>query len=142
MLSTTRPIVVTHDSGLRYGIQIRGHRLTVDQPTDAGGTDDGPMPIELLGASLGACVALYAEGFLRARGHSAEGMRVEVMQHAADNPKRVGDFSVRVVLPMQLPPSYGELIERRVVTCPAYNTLAFGSRVGVTVEMAKGTVFV
>ena len=141
MLSTIRPIIVSPDGGARFIAQIRGHTITVDQPIESGGTDDGPMPIELLGASLGSCVALYVQEFLRARGYPADGMRIEVMQHAATNPIRVGDFTVRVVLPMHLPPAYGELIERKVLTCPAYNTLTYGSKVGVTVEMAKEPVY-
>ena len=142
MLSTTRPIVVTPDGGARFTIQVRGHRITVDQPIDEGGQDDGPMPIELLGSSLGACVALYVQGFLTARGYPAEGMRIEVMQHAAMNPPRVGDFTVRVVLPMHLPAAYGELIERKVAACPAYNTFVNAARIGVIVEMAPDTAVV
>jgi uncharacterized OsmC-like protein len=142
MLSTTRPIVVTPEGGARFTVQVRGHRITVDQPIDEGGTDDGPMPIELLGASLGACVALYVQGFLAARGYPADGMRIEVMQHAAANPSRVGDFNIRVVLPMHLPPAYGELIERKVTSCPAYNTLTNAARVGVIVEMAGTPAYV
>ena len=142
MLSTTQPIVVTSGGGACFSVQIRDHEITVDQPVGEGGNDAGPMPIELLGASLGACVAHYAAAFLRARGYEPGDMRVEVTQQAAANPTRVGDFSVRLVLPMDLPPVYGELIERRITTCPAYNTLTYGARVGVTVEMAKGALLV
>lgn len=141
MLSTSRPIVVTPESGSRLSIQVRGHHLTVDQPLQDGGDDDGPMPIELLGAALGACVAHYVQQFLRARRHPVEGLRVEVMQHASANPSRIGDFMIRVVLPMRLPPAYSELIERVIASCPAYNTLTYGARIGMTVELAAGTVY-
>jgi hypothetical protein len=45
-MSTTvnQPIVVTHDGGMRFTAQVRTHRVTVDQPTRAGGADTGPMP--------------------------------------------------------------------------------------------------
>ena len=39
-----RAIVVTHDGGLRFSAQIGSHRLIVDKPVDAGGTDTGPAP--------------------------------------------------------------------------------------------------
>ncbi|MGE0735840.1 MAG: OsmC family protein [Alphaproteobacteria bacterium] len=45
-------------SGLAATIEARGHRLTADEPTDAGGTDTGPAPYELLLGSLAACTAL------------------------------------------------------------------------------------
>lgn len=137
MITTTRPIVVTHDGNARFTVQVRGHRVTVDQPIEEGGNDDGPMPVELLGSALGACAARYVQQFLEARGYPVDGMRVEVMQHAAGNPMRVGDFSVRVVLPMQLPPAYAELIERKIVACPAYNTFMHTARIGIIVEMAR-----
>jgi uncharacterized OsmC-like protein len=140
VISTTRPIVVTPDGGMRFSIQVRSHRLTVDQPVAAGGRDDGPMPIELLGSALGGCVALYVQQFLGARGYSADGMRIEVMQHAAATPARVGNFAVRVVLPMKLPPAYSELIERKIAACPAYNTFVNTAQIGITVEMANSVM--
>ena len=40
-------------SGLTQTVQTRSHRLTADEPTDAGGADRGPTPYELLVAALG-----------------------------------------------------------------------------------------
>jgi uncharacterized OsmC-like protein len=137
MLSTQRPIVVTPEPGKRFTAQVRAHRLVLDQPIDEGGTDDGPSPIELLGVSLGSCIAHYVREFLVRRGYPADGMRVEVSQHGATNPARVSDFTVRVVLPMKLPMAFSELIERVATACPAHTTLVNGARVGVSIEMAK-----
>jgi putative redox protein len=43
----------------------RGHQLTVDEPRQQGGDDEGPTPQELLAASLAGCtaitMAMYAE---------------------------------------------------------------------------------
>ena len=72
------PIVVTHKGGVSFAAQIRSHRIITDQPTFAGGKDAGPAPLELLGASLGSCIALYVQQFCHARGLPYEGMRVEV----------------------------------------------------------------
>ena len=36
---------------------IRHHRLTLDEPKDLGGQDEGPAPFELVSAALGACTA-------------------------------------------------------------------------------------
>lgn len=46
-------------------ILVGGHRLLADEPGEAGGTDAGPGPYELLLAALGTCtcitVRMYAE---------------------------------------------------------------------------------
>ena len=129
-----QPIVVTLAGGLRFPAQVRTHRVTVDQPARAGGDDTGPMPLELLGTALGTCVALYVQQFLHARNLPYEGMRVEVEQHGAVHPSRVGAFVVRVVLPAALPPAYAELLERVARSCPAHGTLTNAAQVLVTIE--------
>lgn len=126
------PMVITHAGGLKFTAQIRQHRLMVDQPAGAGGEDSAPMPIELLGAALGTCVALYVQQFCHARGLSSEGMRVEVDPHGAQG--RIGRFDVRVVLREPLPPQYAQLLERVARSCPAHNTLTHGAEVAVTIE--------
>ena len=93
------PIVVTHEGGVTFAAQIRGHRILVDQSVRGGGNDSAPSPIELLGASLGTCVALYVHQFCMARGLPTAGLHVEVSQHAAVNPNRIGKFTVHVVVP-------------------------------------------
>jgi uncharacterized OsmC-like protein len=136
-MAGTRPaMVITHEGGLRFVAQVRSHRIVVDQPSHAGGDDAGPMPIELLGASLGTCIALYVKQFCQSRGLSYDGMRVEVEQHGAQNPNRIGEFAVRVVLPTALPEHYATLLERVVRSCPAHNTLEHGAAVKVTIETA------
>ena len=126
------PLVVTHEGGLKFAAQIRQHRLMVDQPHSAGGEDSAPMPLELLGASLGTCVALYVQQFCEARGLPYEGMRVEVQPHTAQG--RIAGFAVRVVLRESVPPRYADLLERVAKSCPAHNTLAHGAEVTVAIE--------
>lgn len=129
-----QPMVVTHDGGLKFGVDIRGHRIVVDQPVGGGGEDAGAMPLELLGASVGSCVALYVQQFCSARGLPYEGFRVEVRQLGARNPSRVATFDVRVVMPQPLPEQYAAMLDRVARSCPAHNTLVEGAQVDVTIE--------
>lgn len=128
------PIAITHEGGLQFAAQVRSHRIVVDQPVRSGGDDAGPTPLELLGAALGSCVAFYIHQFCQSRGLSSAGMRVEVEQYGAQNPHRVGEFAVRVVLPAALPEPFAAMIERVVRSCPAHNTLEHGARVTVEIE--------
>lgn len=133
-LNDAGPIVVRHDAGARFEIQIRDHRLIVDQTVRGGGENAGPEPIELLGAALGSCVAYYVDKFCRARSLSCDEMVITVEQQMADHPRRIARFSVHVSLPDSFPGKYVEAIERVVQGCPAYNTLVRGAEVGLRVD--------
>jgi putative redox protein len=130
------PIVVTHNGGLSFVAEIGSHRVVVDQPVHAHGEDRGPAPIDLLGAALGTCTALYIHQFCEARGLDHEGFRVEVERHGLSNPSRVGRFIVRVVLMSDIPEEYASMLERVVRSCPAHNTLTSGATVEVAIEKA------
>jgi uncharacterized OsmC-like protein len=136
MGEASRAIVVTHEKGVEFAVEIGRHRLIVDQPERAGGTDAGPSPIQLLGASLGSCVALYVRQFCETRGLPYQGMRVEVVQTGAQHPNRISEFTVRVVMPQDLPDPYPEKLDAAIRTCPAYNTLARGAEVEILIGAA------
>ena len=127
------PIVVTHEGGVSFAAEIGNHRIVVDQPVRAGGTDLGPSPIELLGAALGTCVAFYIRQFCHSRGLDYEGFRVEVDQHRGSTPSRVARFVVRVVLMQELPEPHASMLEHVVRSCPAHNTLTGGAEVAVSI---------
>ncbi|HET9011330.1 MAG TPA: OsmC family protein [Gemmatimonadaceae bacterium] len=138
--SSRAPMVITHEGGLKFAAQVRSHRIVVDQPQGAGGEDAGPMPLELLGVSLGTCIALYVQQFCESRKLPYEGMRVEVKQHGAADPGRIGEFVVRVLLPYELPAHQAELVERVARSCPAHHTLERGAKVSVEIEMSADAV--
>ena len=133
MGTPANPIVVTHDSGVRFAIRIRSHELFVDQTVNGGGCDSAPTPIELLSASLASCIAYYVHHFFHTRGLPADELRVEVAQTSARDPHRVESFSVTVFLPADIPDRYLPLIQRVIDACPAHNTLTMGANVSVKI---------
>ena len=125
---------------MRFAAQVRSHRIVTDQPERAGGEDTGVSPIELLGASLGSCIAFYVQQFCHVRGLPYEGMQVQVEQHAERNPARVAEFTVRVMMPTELPGRELEMLERVVRSCPAHNTLAGGAAMIIEIVAPVGVV--
>ncbi|HLE56649.1 MAG TPA: OsmC family protein [Rhodothermia bacterium] len=132
------PIVITHQSGVRFSAQVRSHQIVTDQPEHAGGTNSGPSPVELLGASLGSCIAYYVQQFCRARALPFQGMRVEVDQHGEKHPARVAEFAVRVLMPDDFPEHQVWMLERVTKSCPAHHTLSHGARMSVDILVAAG----
>lgn len=133
-----RIAVVTSGGGLRFDAGIRSHVVHTDQPVASGGDDLAATPLELLAASLGACVALYAHQFCARRGIPDEGLRVEVEWEKAQAPYRVRRFDVKVILPDEVPEQYRPALERAVRTCPVHNTLAHAPEMNIDVLTPAG----
>ena len=66
----------TRDSGYRHVVRVRSHDLSVDEPTDTGGSDTGPSPQELLAASLASCTAVTMEMYATRKGWDIGGVEV------------------------------------------------------------------
>ena len=128
-----KPIVVTHEHGMRFAAQVRQHRVITDQSERAGGTDAAPSPTELIAAALGSCIALYVFQFCTSRGLRHEGLRVEVLAVNATSPNRIAELQVTVRIGETLSPHVREMLERVVRNCPVHNTLAHGAAVSVAI---------
>jgi uncharacterized OsmC-like protein len=131
-----RPITITWDGGARFTADIRGHKISVDQPRHAGGDESAPMPVELLPASLGTCVGLYVQRFLSTRGLDATGLTVEVATVGAPNPNRIARFEVLVVIPGGVPEKYRDAVRRAAESCTVHHTLTLAPE--IVVEVTEG----
>ena len=121
--ATATRTTITHEGGLAFSASVRGHKVLTDQPLAAGGQDSAPSPLELLGAALGTCIALYVTQFCNARELSTAGLRVEVSGEKAKIPYRMGSFDVHLTLPADFPVVLHEAVERVARTCAVHNTL-------------------
>jgi putative redox protein len=119
----------------RLRMTIRGHELFTDQPVEDGGDDTAPTPTELFVASLGACVAFYAERFLRRHALPTVGMEVACEYAWAENPHRVGAVQVTVDAP-GLTDATREAFSRVVEHCTVHNSLRMPPDVRVVVRAA------
>ena len=133
-----KPVTVTWDGGVKFTADIRGHKITVDQPAQGGGEDAGPMPLELMPTALGTCVALFVKQFLATRGLDATGLRVQVFSAADSNPHRIGRFEVTVSIPGGVPAQYREAMVRVAESCTVHHTLTHHP--DISVEVLEGAL--
>ena len=64
-------------AGLKVDVDIRKHRLTVDEPKGLGGTDEGPSPVELVLAALTTCQAITYRVWAMKLGIALDAVAVE-----------------------------------------------------------------
>ena len=121
--------------GEAYEIRVRGHRVRVDQPADAGGDDSAPTPTELFVGSLAACVSFYAGRYLTRHGYDRAGLAVHTdFDMAADRPARVAAIKITVRVPDGLPAKRYAALAAVCSHCTVHNSLATPPEVTLTVE--------
>lgn len=127
-------LTVRHLGGDRFRIESRGHTLTVDQPTEDGGTNTAPTPTELCVASLASCVAHYAHRYLARHDLSAEGLVVSASYGIGGRPTRVDRLDVRIIPPDSLPDERRDAFLAVASHCTVHNTLAQAPEVTITLN--------
>lgn len=81
-------VTATWRGGYAARVQIRQHRVLVDEPPSAGGDDAGPMPTELLCAALASCFCLAIAHVAGKRGAEPPGLEVTVTAERAGSELR------------------------------------------------------
>ncbi|HEY2632283.1 MAG TPA: OsmC family protein [Solirubrobacteraceae bacterium] len=111
-----------NDSKFKHTVQVRDHRLTVDEPLDSGGEDAGPDPQELLAVSLASCTAITMEMYAARKGWEIGNLEVEVQYSPAERgcPTK---FDIVLRLPDDLPEEQVERLQVIAAKCPVHRTL-------------------
>lgn len=115
-------ITASYVAGDRLRIEVRGHELFTDQPVEDGGDDSAPTPTELFVSSLAACVAFYAERFLRRHELPTAILSVACDYSWAENPHRVGAIELKVTAP-DMSAAKRAAFQRVIEHCTVHNTL-------------------
>lgn len=133
-------LVVRHERGDRYNIDVRGHHLVVDQPIADGGEDTAPTPTELFVAGLTSCVAFYVGRYLVRHKIRADGLAVFARYTMASNPARIDTVELDVVVPAGVPAQRREALLAVASHCTVHNTLDDPPRVTINLadDDAKG----
>jgi putative redox protein len=118
--------------GFTHEVEIEGgHRLVIDEPEEAGGTNRGPSPTRTVAAALAACTAITIEMYAGRKGWDLGEVEVEVeMEYGEAGVPR--SFVVTLRLSGKL--SEDQLERVRVIAgrCPVHRVLS-GAR-EVTIE--------
>jgi putative redox protein len=124
-------VVARRIDGYANEVQLEGrHELIVDEPADAGGTDTGPRPTELLGSSLAGCIAITMAMYAERKGWDLGDTEVAV-EMGFEGPVPTS-FDVSVSLPPELDEEQRQRLLVVAGKCPIHKVLAGEAQVSVT----------
>jgi putative redox protein len=115
-------IVARRIEGYAHDVELEGHGLRADEPPAAGGTDTGPRPTQLLGASLASCIGITMEMYAERKAWDLGHTEVAVEMGFEGPVPTSFDISV------WLPPELDDEQRRRLLViagkCPVHKVLA------------------
>ncbi|HEV2110048.1 MAG TPA: alpha/beta fold hydrolase, partial [Gammaproteobacteria bacterium] len=132
--------VIAHigEEHYRSDIYAGPHRLTADEPKDAGGTDTGPNPYGLLTAALGACTSITVRMYADRKQWPLKGLTVRLKhdkiyakdcQECENKEGKVDNFERVLELEGDLTPEQRQRLLEIADKCPVHNTLSHVSRI-------------
>lgn len=134
MKETYGVVVKKVEGGLKVEAAARNFTLVMDEPKNAGGTDEGMTPVEAVLSALGGCQTICAFAFARMQGIDLKGFYVELEGDldadgfTGKNPNVRNGFSeIRYTMhfdtdaPLKKVQEYAKFIESR---CPVGDNLA------------------
>jgi putative redox protein len=125
-------VVVRRRDGYAHDVEIEdgAHRLTVDEPVVAGGTDTGPSPTRLVAAALASCIAITMEMYAERKGWEIDTVEVEVDVEYEDFTPT--SFAATIGLPEGLSAEQREQLLVVARKCPVHKVLSGETHVAVS----------
>jgi putative redox protein len=122
-MADTLIVSATWEGGYTAAVQARDHRLTIDEPVESGGNDNGMMPTEALCAAIASCFCLAVAHVARRDGVAVSDLRVDARADRAGRELRYDRIVVTTAadVPAQ---ELAQLVERARRVCWVSNTLA------------------
>jgi len=115
--------IARHTTGMfTHVVDIRGHQLTVDEPVDRGGADEGPSPQELLAASIASCTAITLGMYANRKGWDLGHVEVECEYATAERGSPT-HFTVLLRLPESCSEEQVNALRVIATKCPVHRLL-------------------
>ncbi len=124
--------VARRRQGFVHEVEIEGgaHRLLVDEPEVAGGTDAGPAPTRLVAAGLASCIAITMEMYAERKGWELGAVEVDVeVEYEGYLPT---SFAASIHLPTDLDDEQRQRLLVIAGKCPVHKLLAGETDVAIS----------
>ena len=123
--------VARRREGYTHEVEIDGHTIVVDEPTEAGGANLGPSPTRLIAGALASCTAITVELYAGRKGWELGDVEVVVdMEYGQSGVPT--SFLVTTKLPKELSTEQQQRLGVMARKCPVHRTLS--GETEVTIE--------
>ena len=129
--------VARRTEGFAHRVEVDGHEIVVDEPTDDGGTDAGPSPTRLLTASLASCTSITIVMYADRKGWDVGALEVSAEFGGAVKRGETARFDVTIKLPQALSDEQVERIKVVAAKCPVHRTLVGEVEVADRIERVQ-----
>jgi putative redox protein len=105
-----------------HDVDVRTHRVVIDEPRNQGGDDDGPSPQEMLAASLASCTAVTMEMYAKHKGWDVGPIEVEC-EYTPSERGCPTKFNLVLRVPKGLSDEQVKRLKVIAAKCPVHRTL-------------------
>jgi len=127
-------IETSFPGGARVDADVRGFKVSTDQPAGYGGDGAAPAPFDLFLASLATCAGFYAVQFCRKRQIAIDGLAVALETSRDPETHLLSEVRIEMTLPEGFPEKYRAAIERAVDQCAVKRALDLPPRMSTVVH--------
>jgi putative redox protein len=130
------------DAKFKLESMVHGHKVIVDQPANAGGTDAGPTPLDYLLVSLAGCIGTIGRIVAMQKRITLRGMKITVegdintdglLGKTTDDPVGFKEFRILVDIDADLTAEEKEtFVHEMDARCPVSFNLHNGSPVKIS----------
>jgi putative redox protein len=122
--------------GYAHSLTAGHHTLIADEPLDAGGSDTGPRPSQLLALSLATCTAITLEMYADRKQWDVDELEVEVDYDLNQKDRSLSRFDVLIKLPGALSDEQLDRLKAVAGKCPIHRALVGEVEINDVVERA------
>ena len=125
-------IVRGSGAGFAQSVEVEGQHITVDEPTELGGTGTGPTPYDLLLGALGSCTSMTVGLYARRKKWPLDEVVVRLTherihetdcEECFDEPRRLDRITVGLELSGALTDEQRDKLRQIAARCPVHKTL-------------------